>query len=123
VRGVDLGEGDEVRWHFLYKNDMILMIISDRGFGKRMMASEVDRQKRATKGQKLLPMTKSGEIGTRLAAVLDATHAKQFAFTQKHGHVTTLNDFEIGAERRAGRGQLLVSVLLDDVVTEADVIR
>ena len=121
VKGVELAGGDEVCWHFMPRPGDMLLIVSDRGFGKRMLADDVDRQKRATKGQKLLAMTKSGETGTQLAAALDVTRAQQVAFTQKHGHATTMNLFEIGVERRTGKGQLLVSVLLDDVVTGAAV--
>ena len=99
----------------------MLLVISDRGFGKRMMADDVDRQKRAAKGQKLLPMTKSGDTGTQLAAVLDVTRAQQVTFTQKHGHQTMMGMYEIGVERRSGKGQMLLSVLLDDVVTDAAV--
>ena len=116
VRGIELSAGDEVCWSCLHKNGDVLLIVSDRGFGKRMMMEEVERQKRATKGQKLLPMTRSGETGTQLAAVLNATGAQAAAFTQKHGHVTTMSVHEIPVEKRTGRGQLLVSVLLDDVV-------
>ena len=123
VRGIELGEGDELLAVLMPKAGDTLLVISDRGFGKRMMADDIDRQKRATKGQKLLPMTKSGEIGTHLAGVLDVTHAQQIAFTQKHGHVTTLQTFEIGVERRTGKGQLLVSVLLDDVVESVSVLQ
>ena len=119
VRGIDLSDGDELCWHLLPKAGDMLLVISERGFGKRMMADDIDRQKRATKGQKLLPLSKTGELGMQLAAVLDVTHAQQVAFTQKHGHVTTMQIFEIGVDRRAGRGQLLISVLLDDVVIDA----
>jgi len=119
VRGIDLSEGDEVRWIHAHKDGDMLLLISDRGFGKRMMMSDIDRQKRSTKGQKLLPITKSGETGTQLAAAANVTHAAQVSFAQRHGHVTTMNTFEIGVERRTGRGQLLVSVLLDDVVESA----
>ncbi|MBR5301785.1 MAG: DNA topoisomerase 4 subunit A [Clostridia bacterium] len=121
VRGIDLGDGDEVFSVMLPKAGDMLLVVSDRGFGKRMMADDIDRQKRATKGQKLLGITKSGETGTRLAAALNVTQAQQVAFTQKHGHVTTMNTFEIGVERRTGKGQLLISVLLDDVVENAAV--
>ncbi|MBQ4608373.1 MAG: hypothetical protein IJB18_02230, partial [Clostridia bacterium] len=119
VRGIELSDGDELCWYLTPKAGDMLLIVSDRGFGKRMMADDLDRQKRAGKGQKLLPMTKSGEIGTQLAAVLDVTQAKEVAFVQKHGHVTSLGIHEIPVDRRTGRGQLLVSVLLDDVVTDA----
>ena len=123
VRGADLSDGDEVRWIHAHKNGDVLLVISDRGFGKRMTMESIDRQKRATKGQKLLPITKSGEIGTQLAAVINVTGAQQVAFTQKHGYVTTMNTNEIGVEARTGRGQLLISVLLDDVVTDAGIIQ
>ena len=119
VRGVDLSDGDEVRWIHAHQDGDMLLLVSDRGFGKRMMMSDIDRQKRATKGQKLLAITKSGENGTQMAAALNVTRATQVSFVQKHGHVTTMNTFEIGVERRTGKGQLLVSVLLDDVVESA----
>ena len=40
-------------------------------------------------------------------------------FEQKNGHVTQMSVGEIPVERRSGKGQLLVSVLLDDVVVYA----
>ncbi|MBR5302572.1 MAG: DNA topoisomerase 4 subunit A [Clostridia bacterium] len=119
VRGIDVADHDEVCWMLLPKPGDMLFVISDRGFGKRMMADDVDRQKRAGKGQKLLPITKMGEIGMQLAALADVTHAKQVTLIQKHGHATTMSIDEIGVERRTGKGQMLCSVLLDDVVTEA----
>lgn len=122
VRGVDVAQGDALSWLLLPAAGDMLLLVSDRGWGKRMLADDIDRQKRATKGQKLLPMTKSGEIGTQLAALLDVTRAGRVAFTQRHGHTTEMNVQEIGVDRRTGKGQLLVSVLLDDTVTEADVL-
>ncbi len=122
VRGVDVTEGDALSWVLLPAAGDMLLLISDRGWGKRMLADDIDRQKRATKGQKLLPMTKSGEIGTQLAALLDVTHAGRVAFTQRHGHTTEMNVQEIAVDRRTSKGQLLVSVLLDDTVTETNVL-
>ena len=119
VRGIDLGDSDALCWFMLPKTGDVLLVISERGFGKRMMADDIERQKRATKGQKLLPLTKTGELGTQLAALLDVTKAQQVTFMQKHGHATTMQIMEIGVERRTGRGQLLISVLLDDIVTGA----
>ena len=119
VRGIDLSDGDGVVWSILPKPGDVLLVISDRGFGKRMMADDIDRQKRGGKGQKLLPMTKTGEIGTVLAGFVDVTKASGVSFVQKHGHTTQMGIGEIAVERRTGKGQLLCSVLLDDVVTEA----
>ena len=119
VRGIELSDGDELCWMMAHKDSDLLLLISDRGFGKRMMMDDIDRQKRATKGQKLLGITKTGETGTQLAAMLNVTGAQQVAFTQKNGHVTTMGMFEIPVERRSAKGRLLVNVLLDDVVEHA----
>ena len=119
VRGIDLGEGDAVCWYALPAPGDMLLLVSDRGFGKRMMADDVDRQKRAGKGQKLLPMSRSGETGACLAGFAVVTGASCVTLVQRHGHATQMTTDEIAVERRAGKGQLLVSVLLDDVVTDA----
>ena len=86
------------------------------------MADDIDRQKRAGKGQRLLPLTKTGENGTRLAGFAPAGQAEGVAFTQHGGHVTRMRLDEIPVDRRTSRGQLLVSVLLDDVVTDMNLI-
>ena len=119
VKGIDLAAGDEAAWFMLPKAGDMLLVISDRGFGKRMLADDIERQKRAGKGQKLLPMTKTGEIGTQLGGFLRVAGEAGVSFVQKHGHVTKMNMLEIPVERRSSKGQLLVSVLLDDVVVSA----
>ena len=97
----------------------MLLVVSDRGFGKRMLADDIERQNRGGKGQKLMPFTRTGETGTQIAGLLNVTGASQVRFEQKHGHVTQMSAGEIPVERRSGRGQMLVSVLLDDVVVYA----
>ena len=76
----------------------------------------------ASKGQKLLPMTKNGALGNELAACVCATGATRFVIEQKHGRSTQLSAAEIPVDRRSGKGTMLVSVLLDDIVTYAGII-
>ena len=116
VRGIDVGKDDAVRWFEIPKAGDMLFVLSDRGFGKRMLSDDVERQGRAGKGQKLLPMNKTGETGTQVAVCLNVTGATSVRVEQKHGHTVLLNMDEIAVERRASKGQLLVNVLLDDVV-------
>lgn len=116
VRGIDLYEGDAVCWHEIPKAGDVLLAVSDRGYGKRLLADDVERQGRAGRGQKLMPFTRSGDTGTELAGFANVTHAAKVSLEQKHGHVTQLDVGEIPLERRTGKGQMLVSVLLDDVV-------
>ncbi|MBP3656907.1 MAG: DNA topoisomerase 4 subunit A [Clostridia bacterium] len=122
VRGISLEDGDCVRWFELPRSGDVLLIMTDRGVGKRMLADDIERQGRAGKGQKVIPITKNGVIGACLAACLNVTGAGDLLITQKHGHTTQMNAAEIAIERRSGKGQLLVSVLLDDVVQSVAVI-
>ena len=117
-----LDEDDEVCWFELPQPGDMLMLITDRGFGKRMLADDIERQGRAGKGQKLLPITKNGAIGVCLAGCLDVTHAAGVRLAQKLGHVTTLNVGEIPVQRRVGKGDMLVRVLPDDVVVQVSAI-
>ena len=119
VKGMTLEEDDQVCWFELPKPGDMLMVISDRGYGKRMLADDIDRQGRAGKGQKLLPLTKTGTTGLTLAGCVDVTHAAGVLFEQKMGHTTSLSINEIPVQRRTGKGELLVSVLLDDVIVYA----
>lgn len=119
VKGITLEDSDAVCWFELPKPGDVLMVVSDRGYGKRMLADDIDRQGRAGKGQKLLPITKNGAIGLCIAGCVDVTHASGVIFEQKMGHSTTLSVNEIPMQRRSGKGELLVSVLLDDMVVYA----
>ncbi len=116
VKGMTLDEGDAVCWFELPKPGDMLLLLTERGFGKRMLADDMERQGRAGKGQKLLPLTKNGAIGFKLAGCLDVTHASAVIIKQKHGQVSTISAGEIPVQRRTDKGELLVSVLLDDIV-------
>ena len=87
---MDVGKDDEVRWFEIPKAGDMLLVLSDRGFGKRMLSDDVERQGRAGKRQKLLPMNKTGETGTQVAVCLNVTGAR-VRVEQKHGHVLVLN--------------------------------
>lgn len=116
VRGIDLDEGDEVAVSLLPKPGDMLLTVTDRGFGKRMLADDIDRQRRGGKGQRL--MVKAAATGLLLAGCLDVTRTSSVALRQKAGSVTRLAVPEIAVDRRTGKGQLLVNVLLDDVVVD-----
>ena len=119
VKGITLDDGDAVAWFETPQTGDILMVVSDRGYGKRMLADDIERQGRAGKGQKLLPITKNGAIGTCLAGCVDVTHASGVRFEQKLGYSTTLSITEIPLQRRSGKGEMLISVLLDDIIVYA----
>lgn len=97
-----------------------VLTISDRGYAKR---SFVFRPRAAGarngKGLKAFDFKKNGSNGTAIAAALYVREPYNFTVEQKHGAVTLCNTEEVRIDNRAGRGDLLVMALLDDVVIGA----
>ena len=121
VRGIALGDGDCVLSAFVPEQGMTLFVLSDRGYGKRILASDIDRQSRSGKGQRVLPFTRANSaIGSELAACLMVREdCTKIACVQKHGGVTRFSPAEILVERRTTSGSLLINVLMDDIVVAA----
>ena len=44
VRGIDVAKNDAVRWFEIPKAGTMLFVVSDRGFGKRMLCDDIERQ-------------------------------------------------------------------------------
>ena len=60
---------------------------------------------------------KNGANGTRLVAAIHVTTPVDLVAVQLHGEETPFNSEEVRIEDRAGKGQLMVMVLMDNVVT------
>ena len=118
VRAITLSEKDQVKWAFTPKGEEMLALITDRGYGKRLLINEVERQTRARSGQRILVLTKSGLSGSELSGCVRIKDGdSKLIILQKHGMITQLKPDEIPVERKNNSGTLLVSVLMDDIVT------
>ena len=119
VRGLTLAERDSVAWAFIPEGDKsMLALISERGYGKRVLICDIDRKKRAAAGTVLTTFPKSGLAGAALAGCVQLTvRETKLAIIQKTGTVTRMSPQEVPIERRGTSGVLLVSVLMDDVIT------
>ncbi len=114
VRGMQLVNEDAVEFVFQPQSGDMLLVVTDRGFGKRMLADDVERQNRGGKGQRL--MVRNSATGLIMAGCIDVTHVNTVVIEQQSGQLTQIGTSEIAVERRSGKGQMLVSVLLDNVV-------
>ena len=70
------------------------------------------------KGLQCFGFKKNGSNGTRIAAVMHVTDPLDLAAVQKDGTQTVFNTEEVRIEPRAGRGQPMVMVLMDNTVAE-----
>ena len=120
VRGMMLGEHDMIQTAFIPGSaNETFFIISDRGFGKRIPVSDLEIQTRARAGVGLLSTSRKNTAGVQLAGcLLLPDSVKLIAVRQKYGTMTRLTPAEIPVSRKTAPSALLVSVLMDDVVTE-----
>ncbi len=119
VKGIRLEAGDQVVFAQQVGEDGEVLTISDRGYAKRSFVFDHELQGRNGKGLKAFDFKKNGSNGTAIAAALYVREPYNFTVEQKHGAVTLCNTEEVRIDNRAGRGDLLVMALLDDVVIGA----
>ena len=116
VKCVKLDKGDEVIYAALVPEDGEVLTITDKGFGKRSPLFDYDLQGRNGKGLKTFDLKKNGSNGTCIAAVAVLTEPANITLVQRHGARTPIGTQEAHLEPRAGKGNMLVAVVLDDDV-------
>ena len=116
VKCVKLDKNDEVIYAALVPDEAEVLTVTDKGFGKRSPMFDYDLQGRNGKGLKTFDLKKNGSNGTCIAVVAVLTEPKSLTLVQRHGGKTPINTAEVRIEPRAGKGNMLVAVVLDDDV-------
>ncbi|MEN6593636.1 MAG: DNA topoisomerase (ATP-hydrolyzing) [Clostridiaceae bacterium] len=120
VKCIKLEKGDSVLFAAQLPEEGELLTITDKGFGKRSPIFDYDLQGRNGKGLKTFDLKKNGANGTCVAGVLFVSEPREFTLTQRHGAKTVLSTKEVHIEPRAGKGAMLVAVVLDDDVVTVE---
>ncbi|MBR6108550.1 MAG: DNA topoisomerase 4 subunit A [Clostridia bacterium] len=120
VHGIKLDEGDSLVYGHTVTEEGEMLTVTERGYMKRSFVFDHDIQGRNGKGTICFGFKKNGSNGTELVSVIHVTVPRNIKVTQAHGAVTEINSEEVKIEARAGKGQLMVMALLDDVVTGAE---
>ena len=116
VKCIKLEKNDEVLYAALVPDEGEVLTITDKGFGKRSPMFEYELQGRNGKGLKTFDLKKNGANGTCIAVVLHLLEPRSLTLIQRHGARTLVNSSEARVEPRAGKGTMLVAVVLDDDV-------
>ncbi len=119
VKCIKLDEHDFVAFFTQLGDDGEILTISDRGYAKRSFVFDHELQGRNGKGLKAFDFKKNGSNGTRVAAAFYVRDPFDFVVVQAHGTKTVFNTEQVFIDNRAGKGNLLVMAILDDVVTGA----
>jgi DNA gyrase subunit A len=116
VKCIKLDRGDSVLYAKQVPEDGEVLTVTDKGFGKRSPLFDYDVQGRNGKGLKAFDLKKNGANGACIAAALFVGEPREITLVQRHGDRTSLSTNEVHIEPRAGKGEMLVAVVLDDDV-------
>ncbi len=122
VKGMNLEPDDRVLWAGMPQATDQLLLLSERGYAKRILYMDFEPQARAGKGVKSFYFNKTGSNGTRLAAVaLVRAEGARVRVSQKLSPCTELDAGEVILQGKQDKGIPMVMALLDDVVTGVEV--
>ena len=118
VRGMGLEKGDSVALIFqIVPDEGELLLVSDRGYAKKALILDFEKQNRAGKGLKGFTFQKNGANGEVVAGGLYVREPYRFRIIQKNSPPTTFSTEDVHIESRAGKGRMYVMALMDDAVT------
>lgn len=124
VRGMQVDAEDEILWCGQLGAKSELLLISERGYGKRIPALEFDPQNRGGKGVKAFLFNKTGSNGTHLAAALLLNGQPiRLLITQARSAPTVLDSVSAPIQARTGKGVPCVMAVMEDVVTGASALK
>ena len=118
VKGMTLDLSDRILWVGQPAAADQLLLLTERGFGKRVPYTDYEPQARGGKGVKTFYYQKSGSNGTRIAGVALITAPGQtVVIHQKTSQPTQLSADEVILQSKQDRGMPYVMALMDDTVT------
>ncbi|MEG1776808.1 MAG: DNA gyrase C-terminal beta-propeller domain-containing protein, partial [Clostridia bacterium] len=117
VKGMTLESADEIIWCAQPMAVDQILLISDRGFAKRILFMDFEPQSRAGKGVKCFYFNKSGSNGLILAgAALLSTPSTAVRVLQAISNPTILMADDVISQGKQDKGMPYVMAVLDDVV-------
>ncbi|MEG1882999.1 MAG: DNA topoisomerase (ATP-hydrolyzing) [Clostridia bacterium] len=120
VKCIKLEMGDSVLYAAQLPEEGEILCMTDRGYGKRSLLFDYEVQGRNGKGLKTFDFKKNGSNGNYLVSVFHVTMPFVFTMVQRHGTRTEFSTDSVHIEQRAGKGVMLVAVVLDDDIVSVE---
>jgi DNA gyrase subunit A len=109
VRGMDLGDDDEVKAADVFKKEdfkKYLLVIAEKGIGKRIQLTKMKGQHRGGKGVKIAPVDKKTGYIAFVAIISEEENAVMI--TSKSGQVVQISLSDIPSYTREAKGVILM---------------
>ena len=116
VKGIALGLEDTVAFARQTPQEGELVVMTDRGYGKRVLMVDLPIQGRGGKGNRLLDMKKQGANGSAVAGCSHVAQPYTLAVVQRHGELTRLDTEAFPIENRFTKAQPMVLAMMDNTV-------
>ncbi len=118
VKCMQVDDGDEVVWVDQISETEQMVLFSERGYAKRLLAVDFEKQNRNGKGVKSFYFNKNGSNGKYLAGIVKVEKAPcDLIVTQTQSPATRMAKDSILLQGKQDRGNPCVMAILDDVVT------
>ena len=118
VKAITLNPGDLVIGAFLTRAGSEIVLLTDKGYVKRLLAVDIPVQGRAGKGGRVFTYTKNGSNGSRIHTVLLVDEAYDVMISQKSGMETAINTAAIAIENLNSGGKMATLVMMDDEIVK-----
>ncbi len=118
VKCMQVDDGDEIIFVDQIGDTEQIVLFSERGYAKRLLAVDFEKQNRNGKGVKSFSFNKNGANGKYLAGVVKVEKAPcDLIITQRQSQPTRISKDSILCQSKQDRGNPCVMAILDDVVT------
>ena len=118
VKGMQLELGDELLWGGQLGDKDQMVLLSDRGSAKRLLAMDFEAQGRNGKGVRCFTFNKNGSNGTAVAGCARInSESTPLTITQAQSTPTSMLADDIALQAKADKGKPCVMALMEDVVT------
>ena len=121
VRCMQVEDGDEVIWCGQLQDSDQIVLLTDRGYAKRLLSVDFEKQNRNGKGVKSFYFNKNGSNGKQLAGVVRLEKDDHLIRVQQAKSPATLVERDnVRLQGKQDRGMPLVIAVMDDVVTAVE---
>ena len=118
VAAIKLNKDDSLCFGALFGEGDELILVSERGYAKRIMSSFIDVQHRAGKGSRAFVFYKNASNGSYIAAQGVISSQSIVTLLQAQDNMTPISSDEIAYQALPDRGRNITMALMDNVVCD-----
>ena len=107
VKGMMLAESDHIVWAGQVKNDDYFVILTNKGFAKKVISSEVDKLARYRKGVKVVELKGDASNGSRVVAAGKVAENSDLVVVTADGDASAIGFGNISEDTRSSKGTRL----------------